>query len=83
MLDSFKLRIFQILLADTDEKKKRLQLSIAQRSAQLLKVGGRMVYSTCAFNPIEDEAVVAQLLRESNGTFIGRKREEHFFATNR
>jgi len=46
----------------------RLQLSIAQRSAQLLKIGGRMVYSTCAFNPVEDEAVVAQLLRESKGT---------------
>ena len=46
----------------------RLQLAIAKRSAQLLKVGGRMVYSTCAFNPIEDEAVVAQLLRESKGT---------------
>ena len=48
----------------------RLQLSIAKRSAQLLKVGGRMVYSTCAFNPIEDEAVVSQLLRESKGTSL-------------
>ena len=32
----------------------------------MLKVGGLMVYSTCAFNPIENEAVVAQLLRASN-----------------
>lgn len=29
-----------------------------------------MVYSTCAFNPVEDEAVVAQLLRSSQGTFL-------------
>ena len=24
----------------------------------MLKVGGRLVYSTCTFNPVEDEAVV-------------------------
>jgi len=28
----------------------------------LLKVGGRMVYSTCSMNPIEDEAVVAEVI---------------------
>ncbi|KJH51572.1 NOL1/NOP2/sun family protein [Dictyocaulus viviparus] len=45
----------------------RVQLSIARRGISLLKVGGRMVYSTCSMNPIEDEAVVAQLLREAEG----------------
>lgn len=44
-----------------------LQLKIALRAAELLKVGGRMVYSTCTFNPIEDEAVVAELLRRTHG----------------
>jgi tRNA (cytosine34-C5)-methyltransferase len=45
-----------------------LQLSIALKgAAQLLKVGGLMVYSTCSFNPVENEAVVAELLRQSNG----------------
>ena len=44
-----------------------LQLKIALRAAELLKVGGRMVYSTCTFNPIEDEAVVADLLRRTHG----------------
>lgn len=44
-----------------------LQLRIALRGAELLKVGGRMVYSTCTFNPIEDEAVVAELLRRTHG----------------
>ena len=38
-----------------------LQLRIALQSATLLKVGGRMVYSTCSFNPVEDEAVVAEV----------------------
>lgn len=27
-----------------------------------------MVYSTCSMNPVEDEAVVAQLIREAKGT---------------
>ncbi|OQS03995.1 tRNA (cytosine-5-)-methyltransferase NSUN2 [Thraustotheca clavata] len=44
-----------------------LQLEIALRAAALLKVGGRMVYSTCSFNPVENEAIVAELLRRSNG----------------
>jgi len=45
----------------------KLQLSIALKGAQLLKVGGKMVYSTCSLNPIEDEAVVFELLRETKG----------------
>lgn len=38
-----------------------LQLRIALRACELLRVGGRLVYSTCTFNPIEDEAVVAEV----------------------
>jgi 16S rRNA C967 or C1407 C5-methylase (RsmB/RsmF family) len=44
-----------------------LQLRIALRAFQLLRVGGRLVYSTCTFNPVEDEAVVAELLRRTAG----------------
>lgn len=39
-----------------------LQLRIALHACQMLKVGGRLVYSTCTFNPVEDEAVVAEVL---------------------
>lgn len=31
------------------------------------QVGGKMVYSTCSLNPIEDEAVVAETLRRCGG----------------
>ena len=46
----------------------KLQLDIARRAVQLLKVGGMMVYSTCSLNPIENEAVVAELMRRFPGT---------------
>ena len=44
-----------------------LQTQIAMRGLALLKVGGLMVYSTCSFNPVENEAVVASLLRRCRG----------------
>ena len=43
------------------------QVAIAWRGLQLLKVGGLMAFSTCSLNPIEDEAVVAALLRHAKG----------------
>ena len=41
----------------------KLQLTIAERGARNLKPGGKLAYSTCSIDPIENEAVVAQLLR--------------------
>lgn len=32
---------------------------------ELLEVGGRLVYSTCSMNPVEDEAVVQRLLMDA------------------
>ena len=37
------------------------------RGLKLLRVGGRLVYSTCSLNPIEDEAVVFSLLKRCRG----------------
>ncbi|KAL2521678.1 S-adenosyl-L-methionine-dependent methyltransferase superfamily protein [Forsythia ovata] len=45
-----------------------LQVQIAMRGISLLKVGGRMIYSTCSMNPIENEAVVAEILRRCEGS---------------
>ncbi len=42
-------------------------MRIATRAVDLLKPGGVMVYSTCSMNPIENEAVVAQLLLKFPG----------------
>lgn len=44
-----------------------VQYRIARRGAEMLEVGGRMVYSTCSLNPIENEAVLIRLLKESEG----------------
>jgi 16S rRNA C967 or C1407 C5-methylase (RsmB/RsmF family) len=44
-----------------------LQTQIAMRGLALLKVGGLMVYSTCSFNPVENEAVVASIIRRCRG----------------
>jgi len=43
------------------------QLAIASRGISMLKIGGLLVYSTCSLNPVENEAVVAQLLRSYKG----------------
>lgn len=45
-----------------------LQVQIAMRGISLLKVGGKIVYSTCSMNPVENEAVVAEILRKCEGS---------------
>ncbi|MDB3871593.1 RsmB/NOP family class I SAM-dependent RNA methyltransferase [Euryarchaeota archaeon] len=42
----------------------KLQLELLTRAISLTKPGGRIVYSTCSLDPIENEAVVAEILRK-------------------
>ena len=44
------------------------QVRILVRALQMLKVGGRVVYSTCSMNPVEDEAVVAAAIDRCGGS---------------
>lgn len=44
-----------------------VQYRVARRGAELLEVGGRLVYSTCSLNPVENEAVLHRLIKESEG----------------
>ena len=43
------------------------QIRILVRALQMLKVGGRVVYSTCSMNPVEDEAVLATAIERCGG----------------
>lgn len=43
-----------------------LQLDILRRAIAVTKEGGRIVYSTCSLDPLENEAVIARVLAEGN-----------------
>ena len=47
-----------------------VQTRILLRALQMLKVGGRVVYSTCSMNPVENEAVVAGVIQRCGGPSI-------------
>lgn len=42
-----------------------IQYRIAKRGLEMLAIGGKMVYSTCSLNPIENEAVLHRILQET------------------
>ncbi|OJD18939.1 hypothetical protein AJ78_01051 [Emergomyces pasteurianus Ep9510] len=44
------------------------QCRILTRALQMLKVGGRVVYSTCSMNPVENEAVIASVIDRCGGS---------------
>lgn len=45
-----------------------MQCKILRRGVELLEIGGLIAYSTCSMNPVEDEAVIAALLRAAQGS---------------
>lgn len=54
-----------------DENLTDIQYKILTESAKLLKDGGRLVYSTCTLNPLENNNVVKRFLKE-NQNFFGK-----------
>ena len=50
----------------------KLQLQLLTRSLQLVQKGGRVVYSTCSLDPIENEAVVASAIWNMGGPSVYR-----------
>ncbi|CAK7263659.1 tRNA (cytosine-5-)-methyltransferase ncl1 [Sporothrix epigloea] len=44
-----------------------VQVRILVRALQMLKTGGRVVYSTCSLNPVENESVVASAIALCGG----------------
>lgn len=47
-----------------------MQCKILKRGIELLKKDGKLTYSTCSMNPVEDEAVISNILRLSQGTIV-------------
>jgi 16S rRNA C967 or C1407 C5-methylase (RsmB/RsmF family) len=43
-----------------------LQIQLLEKALDVVKVGGLVVYSTCSLNPVENEAVVAEVFRRAN-----------------
>ena len=43
------------------------QVALLLKALELVKVGGRVVFSTCSLNPIENEAVVAAAMLWGRG----------------
>ncbi|KAK6853394.1 methyltransferase domain-containing protein [Apiospora arundinis] len=43
------------------------QIRILVRALQMLKVGGRVVYSTCSMNPVENESVIVSAIERCGG----------------
>jgi 16S rRNA (cytosine967-C5)-methyltransferase len=48
----------------------KLQVSLLTNAIEMLRPGGRLVYSTCSMEPEENEKVVAEVLKNTTGVLL-------------
>jgi 16S rRNA C967 or C1407 C5-methylase (RsmB/RsmF family) len=44
-----------------------IQLNLLKKAIEMTKINGTIIYTTCSLNPIENEAVIAEIFRKANG----------------
>lgn len=65
------------------EKCADLQLEILTAAVPMLRPGGRLVYSTCTFNPTENEAIIQRFLAEHPDFSLIPVPQEKYFQPGR
>ncbi|MCR4335733.1 MAG: RsmB/NOP family class I SAM-dependent RNA methyltransferase [archaeon] len=55
------------------EKKSELQKKLLEKSIQLLKLNGELVYSTCSLSPEENEEVISTAIENGNAELVSIK----------
>ncbi|WXR61318.1 RsmB/NOP family class I SAM-dependent RNA methyltransferase [Peptostreptococcaceae bacterium AGR-M142] len=59
------------------EDYKKLQLEILTEASKMLKNEGKIVYSTCTFNTLENEEVIKEFLKENKDFTLINIKKEH------
>lgn len=56
----------------------RIQITLLEKAIQSCRPGGRIVYSTCTFSPLENEAVIDAILKTHDNVVVKSIALDHF-----